>query len=39
MLAAWARVTDGYLFPLHRSESFKLTFEESINKRQATGSC
>jgi hypothetical protein len=39
MFAAWAGVTDGNLFPLHRSSSFKLTFEELINKRHSAGSC
>jgi hypothetical protein len=33
MLAAWARGTDGNLFPLYRSTAVKLTFEESINKQ------
>ena len=35
MLAAWARGTDGNLFPLRRSTDFKLNFEESINKRRS----
>ena len=39
MLVAWARGTDGSLFPLRRSTGFKISFEESINKRQSVGSC
>ena len=39
MLAAWARGTDGDLFPLCRSTAFKLTFGESIKKRHSVGSC
>jgi len=35
MLAAWARGTDGILFPLYRSTTVKLTFEESINKHHS----
>jgi hypothetical protein len=32
MLVAWARDTNGNLFPLRRSTAFKLTSEESVNK-------
>ena len=39
MLAARARDTDGYLFPLCRTTAFKLKFEESINKRHSFESC
>jgi hypothetical protein len=35
MLVAWARGTDGNLFPSCRSTAVKLTFEESINKHQS----
>ena len=39
MLAAWARGTDGILFPLYRSTAVNLTFEESVNKHHSFGSC
>lgn len=39
MLVAWARDTYGNFFPLRRSTAFKLTFEESVNKRYSLGSC
>jgi len=39
MLAAWARGTDGNLFPLCRSTASKLTSEESTNKHHLDGSC
>jgi hypothetical protein len=38
MLAAWARGTDGNLFPLCISTAFNQIFEESINKRHSDGS-
>jgi len=38
MLAAWARGTDGNLFPLFISTAFNQIFEESINKRHSAGS-
>ena len=31
MLVAWARGTDGSLFPLRRNTAFKISFEESTN--------
>jgi len=37
MLAAWARSTDGDLFPLCRSTAFKLTFGESIKNATQLG--
>ena len=39
MGGAWARGADGIVFPLCRSTAFKLTFEESINKRHSVGLC
>jgi hypothetical protein len=39
MLAAWVSGTDRNLFPLCRNTAFKLTFEESENKRHSVGSC
>jgi hypothetical protein len=39
MLAAWARGTDVNLFPLCINTAFRLTFEESIYKHHAVGSC
>jgi len=38
ILAEWVNSTDGNLFPLCRSTAFKLTFEESINRRHSGGS-
>ena len=34
MLAPWARGTDGNLFLLYRKTTFRLTFEESMNKHR-----
>jgi hypothetical protein len=38
MLAAWARGTDGNLFPLCRSTAFRITSEKSINIRHSVRS-
>jgi len=39
MLVAWVRGTDGNLFLLRKSTTFKVTFEESIHKRHSIGTC
>jgi hypothetical protein len=37
MLAAWAKETEGNIFPLWSRTTFKLTFDESVNKRHWSG--